>query len=168
MKGRKATPTALKLLRGNPGKRPIGGGDVMTEEPKPDCSGFQPPPDHITGEAAKFWYATAPIFVKMRTLTDADWPVFEDLCLLHEEKLALTEQINALRKKKKRTGKDEMDLMTHEGRRRKAITQFQKLASEFGGTAAARTRTRVPSGQTELPLGDITNPLANAHSAFAS
>jgi hypothetical protein len=100
----------------------------------------------------------------MGTLTDADWPVFEDLCLLHEEKLDLTRRINDLRALKKLTPKDEMLLQSYEGRRRKSVTQFQKLSTEFGGTASARTRVRIPSGQGEFPFaggaqGQPENPL---------
>lgn len=152
MKGRRPKPTALRLLQGNPGHRPIG--DVMTAEPKPPVSGMIEPPKHMEGAAREFWYAQGPIYVKMRTLTDADWPVFEDLCELHAEKLSLIQRINVLRRKKKRTDKDEMELMTLEGRRRKSAAQFLKLTAEFGGTAASRPRCRVPSGQSELPLTD--------------
>lgn len=158
MKGRRSSPTALKLLHGNPGHRPIG--DVMTREPQPARSGFRDPPDHIAGEARKFWYAQGPGLVKMGTLTDADWPSFEDLCLLHEEKLALTSRINRLRQKRRHNGKDEMALMTLEGRRRKTMAQFTKLAGEFGATAASRPRVRLPSGQGEFPFGaDAPDPL---------
>jgi phage terminase small subunit len=159
----------LKLLRGNPGHRPIG--DVMSREPQPGRSGFRAPPVHVTGEARKFWYAQGPELVQMGTLTDADWPSFEDLCLLHEEKLALTTQINRLRVKKRRTGKDENELSTLEGRRRKAIAQFTKLAGEFGATAAARPRVRLPSGQGEFPFsgggGQPVDPLAEQHRQLA-
>jgi phage terminase small subunit len=155
MKGRRSTPTALKLLQGNPGHRPIG--DVMTREPQPGRGGFREPPAHITGEARAFWYAQGPEFVKMGTLTDADWPVFEDLCLSHEEKHQLTLRINELQTKKKLTGAESQELVTNRGIRRKAIEQFRKLSSEFGGTAVARPRIRLHSGQGEFPFGGGTN-----------
>jgi phage terminase small subunit len=158
MKGRRPSPTALKLLQGNPGHRPIG--DVMTREPQPNRTGFRNPPAHITGEAAKFWYAQGPELVQMGTLTDADWPVFEDLCLLHEEKLALTRRINRHRSKRRPTPKDEMILMTLEGRRRKAMVQFTKVAGEFGATAASRPRVRLSSGQGEFPFAPTQNESA--------
>lgn len=161
MKGRRPSPTALKLLRGNPGHRPIG--DVMTREPQPERSGFRDPPAHITGEARKFWFSEGPGLVNMGTLTDADWPSFEDLCLLHEEKLALTARINVLRRRRRLSAKDEMLLMSYEGRRRKAMAQFTKLAGEFGATAASRPRVRIPSGQGEFPFAPVEDdPLATS------
>lgn len=156
MKGRKAKPTSLKLLQGNPGHRPIG--DVMTKEPQPERSGMREPPAHITGAAREFWFSQGPQFVQMGTLTDADWPVFETLCLMHEELLSLTARINKLRAKAKLTDADDNRLMTLEGRRRKAIGHFQKLSTEFGGTASARTRVRIPSGQDEFPFARGSTP----------
>lgn len=152
MKGRRPKPTALKVLQGNPGHRPIG--DVMTREPQPDRSGFREPPDHVTGVAREFWYAHGPVFEKMGTLTDADWPMFEDLCLSHEEKCQLTVRINQLQAKKKKTTVDEQDLMAARGIRRKVIEQFRKLSNEFGGSAVSRPRIRLPSGQGEFPFGE--------------
>lgn len=166
MKGRRPTPTALKLLQGNPGHRPVG--DVMTREPAPERSGFREPPEHITGEAREFWYAQGPEFVRMGTLTDADWPVFEDLCLCHEEKQQLTTRINALQRRRRRSGALEQELMMQRGLRRKVFEQFRKLASEFGGTAAARPRIRLPSGQQELPLGTPADPLATARNQLGA
>ncbi len=151
MRGRRPTPTALKVLTGNPGHRPLG--DVMTREPQPERSGFQEPPDHITGVAREFWYAHGPVFEKMGTLTDADWPVFEDLCLSHEEKHYLTERINYLQSRKRKTTAQKQELMAQCSIRRKVIEQFRKLANEFGGTAVSRPRIRLPSGQGELPFG---------------
>ena len=42
-------PTALKILRGNPGRRPLN-----EHEPQP-ASGFPPCPDHLQGTAREAW-----------------------------------------------------------------------------------------------------------------
>lgn len=51
MAGRKAKPTALKLVTGNPGKRPLN-----ENEPKPSSAPAPPaPPRHLTKEARAEW-----------------------------------------------------------------------------------------------------------------
>jgi phage terminase small subunit len=52
MSGRRPTPTALKLVRGNPGKRPINHG-----EPRPSLDVVMP--DWLSPDAAKHWPAVA-------------------------------------------------------------------------------------------------------------
>ena len=55
MPGRPPTPTHLKLLRGNPGKRPI------RPEPQPEQPPTPPePPDFLTGYAFDEWRRVAP------------------------------------------------------------------------------------------------------------
>ena len=49
MRGRKPTPTALKVLRGNPGRRPLN-----AREPKPK-TGLPPCPSSLKGEARVAW-----------------------------------------------------------------------------------------------------------------
>ncbi len=48
--GRKPTPTADKVARGNPGKRPVN-----QREPKPQA-GLPRCPSHVTGEARREWH----------------------------------------------------------------------------------------------------------------
>ena len=52
--GRKAKPTALKKLQGNPGKRPLN-----DREPAPATPGLPECPPHLAGEAAAEWVRVA-------------------------------------------------------------------------------------------------------------
>ncbi|KAE8761248.1 hypothetical protein FSO04_04420 [Paraburkholderia madseniana] len=52
MRGRKPVPTALKLVRGNPGKRPI---PEMEAHPSPDVQ----MPDWLSPKAKLHWPAIA-------------------------------------------------------------------------------------------------------------
>lgn len=66
--GRKQTPTKLKMLRGNPGRRPL-----PENEPEPEISKDVPaPPDHLTPEAVKEWKRISPVLHAMGVLTTAD------------------------------------------------------------------------------------------------
>jgi P27 family predicted phage terminase small subunit len=51
MRGRKATPTRLKVLKGNPGNRPL-----PENEPTPDTS--EPEASELLAPAARRWYET--------------------------------------------------------------------------------------------------------------
>ena len=68
--GRKPTPTALKVLRGNPGHRPLN-----QDEPEPDVYSVIPSPPEWAGlseKATELWNDVAMVLVKMRVFTEAD------------------------------------------------------------------------------------------------
>jgi hypothetical protein len=74
--GRRPQPTALKILRGNPGQRKLN-----TQEPKPPA-GEVVKPAGLSAGAAAIWDELAPICVGMGTLTLADVRPFRTLCEL--------------------------------------------------------------------------------------
>ena len=74
MSGPPPTPTSLKRLRGNPGKRPLN-----LREPTPPGP-LGPPPPHLSTEARAVWLELCPVVVAMRVATLADRVAFELLC----------------------------------------------------------------------------------------
>lgn len=69
------TPTHLRLLRGNPGKRPI------RSEPEPQIPESIPePPAFLTGHAADEWRRVAPELYRLRLLTLLDVGPFAAYC----------------------------------------------------------------------------------------
>jgi phage terminase small subunit len=74
--GRRPQPTALKVLRGNPGQRPIN-----DAEPKPPA-GDVAKPASLSVAAAVVWDEEAPIAIAMGTLTKADRRAFGTMCEL--------------------------------------------------------------------------------------
>src|SRR4051812_32697332 len=54
MQGRKPTPAALKLIQGNPGKRPI------RQEPQPERGDLPEPPEFLAEDAKAEWRRVAP------------------------------------------------------------------------------------------------------------
>lgn len=72
-RGRKPKPTALKLLEGNPGNRPLN-----TAEPcsagVPDC------PDWLEDEAKAEWERMSTVLENMGMLTDMDMVAFAGYC----------------------------------------------------------------------------------------
>jgi P27 family predicted phage terminase small subunit len=63
---RRPQPTALKILRGNPGKRRLN-----AAEPKPRADGIEPPA-WLTGAALEKWNELLPILQQVGLLTRAD------------------------------------------------------------------------------------------------
>ena len=74
MRGRKPKPTALKVLEGNPGKRPL-----PTDEPKPD-GGLPHCPPHLKGEARREWKRTGRRLADCGIITSVDAAIFSLYC----------------------------------------------------------------------------------------
>jgi P27 family predicted phage terminase small subunit len=67
MRGRKATPTALKVLRGNPGRRPIN-----LEEPQPDALDDACPVEISDEAARREWERAIVPAIRIGQITAAD------------------------------------------------------------------------------------------------
>jgi phage terminase small subunit len=74
-RGPRPTPTALRVLRGNPSKRPISG-----DEPQPASLGTLEPPVWLDETAAAIWTELAPQARELGLLTEFDRPRFAMLC----------------------------------------------------------------------------------------
>ena len=79
MKGRRTKPTALKILEGNPGGRPL-----PENEPTPP-EGPVVRPLTMSVPATETWNHYAPMIAKMGLLTAVDVPAFAMLCELIAE-----------------------------------------------------------------------------------
>ena len=74
IRGRKPKPTALKLLEGNPGKRPINEHEPIPPKGTVKC------PTWLEPEAKKEWKRLAPSLEAMGVLTQADLTAFAGYC----------------------------------------------------------------------------------------
>ena len=77
--GRRPKPTALKVLRGNPGK-----GKINENEPQPP-DGEIVPPKRLSLMAKEIWEEWAPVAIAMGTLTPADILPFARMCELQAD-----------------------------------------------------------------------------------
>ena len=73
-RGRKPKPTALKILEGNPGKRPINENEPIPPKGTVKC------PTWLEPEAKKEWKRLAPSLEAMGVLTQADLTAFAGYC----------------------------------------------------------------------------------------
>lgn len=78
-RGRKPVPTVLKILRGNPGKRPL-----PTGEPKP-AQTLPEPPAHLGPVALVEWHRLATELHRVGILTMADRTTLAAYCQLYEQ-----------------------------------------------------------------------------------
>src|SRR4051794_36404854 len=72
--GRKRTPTSLKLLTGNPGKRPFN-----ADEPKP-APRLPNAPTHLNDAAKKEWRRSGPFLLQVGLMSDLDRAAFAAYC----------------------------------------------------------------------------------------
>lgn len=115
--GRKATPTALKIIRGNPGKRPING-----REPKPPVAGLICP-EHMSDIAAGEWARIVPVLIDLGLATTADRSVLIAYCELYAEMVERSTE-----RREQRTA---------------SIAQLRACMVELGLTPASRAKMTV-------------------------
>jgi P27 family predicted phage terminase small subunit len=76
MRGRKPTPTVVKNLLNNPGKRPVN-----QDEPQPDAIAPDPP-DWLNPRARAHWLETAPELESLGLLTAIDGSSLAEYCTI--------------------------------------------------------------------------------------
>jgi P27 family predicted phage terminase small subunit len=143
-------PTALKLLKGNPGKRPVN-----KAEPKPEL-GLPDPPDHLDSVALEEWNASGPGLARMRVLTLSDKAIFAAYC----EAWSLNRRTWQQLKRSIEAAGDALGGGLIYSNKRSGVTKTNPLvplaqssandmlrfAAELGMTPAARARLEVAPG----------------------
>ena len=74
--GRKSVPTNLKLLRGNPGKRPLNDAEPTPTKP----ARLPSPPVELSDAAKAEWKRTGKQLLAVGLLTNLDVPLFASYC----------------------------------------------------------------------------------------
>ncbi|MCK1303899.1 phage terminase small subunit P27 family [Bradyrhizobium sp. 24] len=142
MAGPPPTPTHLKLLRGNPGKR------RLHPEPEPQIAKVCPePPPFITGYAADEWWTVAPGLHRLGLLTTVDVAALSAYCYAYAQWRQAAEALARM------ADRDEtmhgLLVKTVDGNARRnplvkiandAAEDMLRYAGEFGLTPIARTR----------------------------
>lgn len=73
-RGRKPKPTALKMLEGNPGGRPLNENEPKPQKKAPRC------PTWLEEEARKEWKRMAKVLEQLGLLTEMDMAAFAGYC----------------------------------------------------------------------------------------
>jgi P27 family predicted phage terminase small subunit len=142
--GRRPQPTALKVLRGNPGKRPLN-----VNEPTIAAAGaaFDTPPRELDDDpaAAAEWRRVAPLLRTARLVTEAERGALTALCQQWSRYLAAHAQVIALGmviETTKCVPVPNPYLLVAD----RALTHCHRLWNELGLTPAGRARaSKVPA-----------------------
>ena len=150
MRGRKPQPTHLKLVKGNPGRRPMN-----ENEPTPPREEIPAAPAHLTANARPAWERLAPLLHGMGVLTAADVTAFERACECYAEirhcqtvieTLGGTYETRTVANGFMVRARPEVAQLADADRR------FRSWVSEFGLTPAARTRIKIEPGKSVDPI----------------
>lgn len=141
MRGRKPKPAHLRLIEGNPGKRPLAKG--MKIEP----TAMLEPPAFINGYASEEWNRIAPGLALMGILTSIDVAALGSYCQSYAIWRQASEAINKMAASDMLTGG--LMIKTTNGNAiqnplvgtaNKAASDMVRYAAEFGMTPSARSR----------------------------
>lgn len=145
--GRPPKPTSMKIVNGNPGKRPLN-----AREPQYDAHSGDAP-DGLNDDGLWMWNRLARLLIPQGLLTQADEPMAVAWC---EAWADLVEARSALAAHHTQfhsydaVGQGGM-IMTHPAFRRKAnaTERLNKLSGKFGFSPSDRAKIQSPEGRTE-------------------
>lgn len=146
-------PTSLKLVQGNPGKRPIN-----KDEPKP--AGIPKCPSHVPSIAKSLWRELAPLLLNMGVLTEADRRALELVCTTYAEYRNADDdvRVNGITySTTSTTGDVVIKANPAVNMRADAAKRYLTLIKEFGLTPSSRAGVKVEQKDKSDPLQDFLN-----------
>lgn len=140
MKGRKPRPTHLKIVTGNPGKRPLNPAEPKVSRSRPSA------PAHMSDKARETWGYVSGLLDRMGVLAEVDAVALEMLCEAYADYLAARDELEAF-------GSNYYTTLTQQGdcmhRAHPAVAQkndadrrIRAWLCEFGLTPSARARVK--------------------------
>lgn len=152
--GRKPKPTHLKLLTGNPGRRPLN-----VNEPRP-VRALPQPPDELNLDAKKEWLRVADELYQIGMLTSLDRGALAAYCQAYGRWIMAERHLNAMAHGnqsglliKAMNGQPAYNPLV--GIANKAMADMVRYCTEFGMTPSSRSRI-----QAELIADDNDDPAA--------
>jgi P27 family predicted phage terminase small subunit len=147
MRGRRPKPTRLKVLTGNPGKRPLNINEPRPEAAVPEC------PVELGPVARREWDRLAVELSSLRILTNLDRAALAAYCGAYAMWAEATEAIQKFGTMvKSPSGYPQQSPYVAVANRQAEI--MMRIASEFGFTPASRSRITTPPND-ERTLFDI-------------
>jgi len=144
MRGRKPKPTVLKLLDGNPGKRPLN-----DQEPHPP-QGIPNRPDWLDTEAQAEWDRVTAELSEMGLLTLADRAALAAYCTAWSRWVQAEDMVRKFGTIVKSPEKGFPMKSPYLSIADQALETMRKLMVEFGLTPSSRSRIRVSPGGDEV------------------
>ena len=144
MEGRKPIPTRLKVLRGNPGRRPLPAG-----EPQPRVR-LPRPPDELSDRAKREWRVTGRELRALGLMSGIDVAQFAAYCQSYARWLEVTALLKSSPVLLKIEGQVVVNPLLRVAR--DAQEQFTRALAEFGMSPVSRTRVHAATAQPGDPL----------------
>jgi len=136
-RGPKPQPTAMRLLRGNPGKRPIN-----TSEPKFETTNTRPP-KNLSALGRKKWRELIKLLHRKKLFTDADRDLLHNYVIAFERWIEAERRLSIAGTTAEHTDSNGNIVM----RRRPEVdvsriyqSQMYKIAAEFGMSPSSRSK----------------------------
>lgn len=149
-RGPKPTPTNIKLVQGNPGKRPLN-----KAEPRPR-SGAPDAPPHLSADAKGEWDRVCEELSTLGLLTGLDRAALAAYCQAYgrwvQAETALSKIKNDAYGLIIKTTSGNMIQNPMVGVANKAMADMMRYAVEFGMTPSARTRIEADGADDENPF----------------
>lgn len=148
--GRKPKPIALKLIEGNPGKRPLNTNEPKPPPEKPAC------PRWLLPEAKKEWARVTPILHKLGLATKIDRTALAGYCQAYarwrEAEEFVTKHGSVLPVKDENGNLKYLQQVPQVGIAHKNLLIVKALCAEFGLTPSARSRISLPGREEDDDL----------------
>ena len=146
--GTKPEPGALKLIKGNPGKRPV----KTSPQPTPVAPMIPP---WLPAEAKRRWKEIGPELERLGLLTAVDGLAFSMMLNHYAIAVEAAREIKRIRRELRKEGKKQHPLITIDERglsRKHPLHQilrdhseaFKSYMPEFGLTPSSRSRLSIP------------------------
>lgn len=160
-KGRRPKPTALKVLQGNPGKRPLNKGEPKPTPKAPGC------PTWLSLEGKAEWRRVVPELDRIGMLTRVDRAALAVYCsewakYVEAQRKVQEDGLVLLKHERVATGDGgELIIYVMPTKNpavliaRDTAIQVRALAVEFGLTPAARAKIDLPEADAADPLAGI-------------
>ena len=149
-KGRKPKPTAIKILEGNPGKRPLNDKEPKPEKKAPRC------PSWLEPDAKTEWKRMAKVLEGLGLLTKVDMSAFAGYCQAYA-RWKEAEEFLSKHGTIFKTPSGYVQQVPQVSIAQTYLKTMKDFCSEFGLTPAARSRIQVDTekSETEDPMEDI-------------
>ncbi len=150
-RGRPPKPTAIKVLEGNPGKRPLNKNEPKPKKIAPKC------PSWLEPDAKKEWKRLSKELETMGLLTQVDMAVFAGYCQAYARWKEAEEFISKHGSILK-TNSGYIQQIPQVSIAQQNLKQMRSLCSELGLSPSARSRLNISSTGTTIE-GDAMSEL---------
>jgi len=136
-RGPPPTPRAMRVLRGNPGKRPLHDGEPQPPRGRPSC------PAWLDREAKAEWRRTVPLLDAMGIIAKVDRAALAAYCSIWSQWRDAEEKLRKFGPLLKPTASGYIAQSPLVALARSSLEAMRQFMREFGLTPASRTRLQV-------------------------